>query len=525
MGFKGPIDYSLYLVTGRELIPPGADYYETLEKALEGGVTVVQVREKNTDTGEFLEVARKTKDICHKYNVPIFINDRVDIALAMGADGVHVGQSDMPARIVRQLLPPGTLIGVSANTPADAAAAVADGADYIGIGPIWSTQTKADIKNVLGPRGAGAVLDALQGSDVRAVAIAGINARNTLRTLHGVVSASGRALDGVAVVSAIMASRQPREAAREISTVVRAFLSSAPPIFSTPSAASLQAQGIIHASAALLAKIRETGPLIHQITNAVVVNQSANVTLALGASPIMATAAAEMEDLSKVSGALLVNFGTISDKTGMLEAGRWVNTRRNPIVFDPVAVGATKFRFQAAQELLNTWQASVIKGNPAEIGALARSDEVQSRGVDSVGNGFSDPVPVLKQLARAERCIIAMTGKTDWVTDGELTVSSSNGHELLAHITGSGCIVGTSVATFCAAANLLGKNDTERHLVRGDMLIGAIAGILAITVASELAAAREDVKGTGTFLSALIDELYNLTPEKYIDRARIEIHS
>ncbi|THH09804.1 hypothetical protein EW145_g1762 [Phellinidium pouzarii] len=430
MGFKGPVDYSLYLVTGRELLPSGA--------AIKGGVTIVQVREKTTDTGEFLKVARKTKEICHKYSIPVLINDRVDIALAMGADGVHVGQSDMPARVARQLLPPGSIVGVSTNTPVDVTAAIADGADYIGVGPIWNTQTKVNHKTLLGPRGAGVVLNALQGSSMRAVAI------------------GGRGLDGVAVVSAIMASRQPREAARELSNIVRAYTSSSLPVFSGPSTASLKALGIIQAAAGLLAKIREAGPLIHQITNTVVVNQSANVTLALGASPIMATAASEMEDLSKVSGALLINFGTIGDKSGILEAGRWVNARRNPVIFDPVAVGATKYRFETSQELMNAWQASVIKGNPAEIG--------------------------------------------------------------------SGCIVGTSVAVFCAAANLVGENDAEQYLVKGDMFVGAISGILAITVASELAATREDVKGSGTFLPALIDEIYNLTPEKIIDRAQIELH-
>ncbi|EJD03055.1 HK-domain-containing protein [Fomitiporia mediterranea MF3/22] len=530
MPFTGPVNYSLYLVTGRELLPPGADYYQILEEALKGGVTLVQVREKDASTREFLEIAQRTKEICHEYNVPVLINDRIDIALAMGADGVHIGQSDMPANIARWLLPANLILGISANTPGEAAAAVADGADYIGIGPIWSTTTKKDIKNVLGVRGVGAILDALDGSKVKAVGIAGINEKNVLRTLHGTVSKNGRALDGVAVVSALMASKKPHDSAKGLSDIVRAFLSSPTQIsrFEAPSKAEI----IVKAVADLLSNIRETGPVIHQITNNVVINQSANVTLALGASPIMATAPQEMEDLSKVSRALLVNFGTISSKEGMLEAGKWVNARKNPIVFDPVAVGATKYRFETAQELLNTWQASVIKGNPAEIGALAQSDEVKSRGVDSVGSGFENPVPMLCELARKERCVIAMTGKADWVSDGNITISSSNGHELLANITGSGCIVGTSVATFCAAANNSSKSDSNdadhnniHRLVRGDMLLGAVGGILAITVASELAAARNDVHGTGTFLPALIDELYHLTPEKLLERARVEVHS
>jgi len=534
-------------VTGRELVPPDLDYYITLEESLKGGVTIVQIREKNCETREFLEIATKSKEICRRYNVPILINDRIDIALAMGADGVHVGQSDMPLSVARKLLPSGTIIGVSCNSPEEANAAVSGGADYIGIGPVWTTQTKADIKTIVGVRGVGEILDRLQGSNVKSVGIgawpfhsiyvvrhcsyeissAGINARNVLRTLHGTTSPAGRTLDGVAVVSAIMASRIPKEAALDLSKVVTAFLSS-PSLLSAPSSVPIQKKALIESAARLLDNVRELGPLIHQITNNVVMTQSANVTLALGASPIMATAAREMEDLSKVSGALLVNFGTIADKAGMLEAGRWANITRKPVVFDPVAVGATEFRRTAADELMNTWQASVIKGNPAEIGALAKSAEVQSKGVDSVGKGFTDPATIVKQLARKERCIIAMTGETDWISDGNTTISSTNGDKLLAHITGSGCIVGTSVATFCAAANLTATRtsaELDRLLVRGDMLLGTIAGILAITVASELAACRDDVRGTGTFLPALIDELYNLTPEKIIDKARIEIHS
>ncbi|KAL5523852.1 hypothetical protein ACEPAG_8025 [Sanghuangporus baumii] len=530
MTFTGTVDYSLYLVTGRDLLPSGADYYETLEESLKGGVTLVQVREKEADTREFLEIAKRTKEICNKYNVPVLINDRIDIALAMEADGVHVGQSDMPASLVRKLMPQGLILGVSANTPAEAAKAVEDGADYIGIGPIWNTSTKKDIKNVLGVRGVGQILDALEGSDVKAVGIAGINERNVLRTLHGSVSIRNRSLNGVAVVSALMASKKPYEAAKALSAVVKGFLST-PPLLSRLDTSSLHTEGIVNAVAHLLSEVREGSPVIHQITNNVAINQSANITLALGASPIMATAPQEMEDLSKISGALLVNFGTITDKDGMLEAGKWVNARKNPIVFDPVAVGATKFRYETAQELLNTWQASVIKGNPAEIGTLANSDEVKSRGVDSAGSGFANPAPMLRELARKERCVIAMTGKTDWVSDGSVTISSSNGHEYLSQITGSGCIVGSSVATFCAAANLSAKSGTtddhlpHPRLVYGDMLIGVIGGMLAITIASELAAERQDVLGTGTFLPALVDELYHLTPEKILKRARIEIHT
>lgn len=118
-----------------------------------------------------------------------------------------------------------------------------------------------------------------------------------------------------------------------------------------------------------------------QITNIVVANQSANATLALGASLIMASAPEEMYDLSRVLGALLINFGTVTDKEGMLLAGQFANDAKKPVVFDPVGVGATEFRRKVAAELLNTWQASVIKGNAGELASLADSEEVGSESV------------------------------------------------------------------------------------------------------------------------------------------------
>jgi len=194
-----------------------------------------------------------------------------------------------------------------------------------------------------------------------------------------------------------------------------------------------------------------------------------------------------------------------------------------------VGVGATRYRRTSADVLLNTWQATVIKGNAGELAALAKSNEVQSRGVDSVGQGFSDPATFVRNLARKERCVVVLTGATDWVSDGNTVVRLSNGHPYLADITGSGCMVGTCVAIFCAATSM--EKSTTRTadapedglLVRGDMFAAAIGGVLALTVASEYAGKRKDVKGSGTFLPALIDELGKLTFEKIMEAAKVEV--
>ncbi|KAF8606267.1 Hydroxyethylthiazole kinase [Ceratobasidium sp. AG-I] len=526
------IDYSLYLVTGREFLPPGKDYYESLEESIQGGVTVVQVREKKADTGEFLEIARRTKEICDKHNVPLFINDRVDIALAVGATGVHIGQTDMPVAVARKLLSLAhseskPLIGVSVGNAEDARRAVSDGADYVGVGPIWATQTKHFTKPFIGVRGAGEILDVVGDAGIPAVAIGGIKIHNALHTLHGAVGPNtGTALSGLAIVTEIISAPDASVPARALVQIINSRNRHThwpalclPP--NTPPSAALLAEG----AGSLLTALRKHSPLVHQITNHVVVAQSANATLALGASPIMATAPEEMEDLGKVIGGLLVNFGTITSKAGMLIAGRAANANKKPVVFDPVGIGATHFRRTTANELLNTWQVSIIKGNAGEIGAILGSAEVSARGVDSVGPGFSDPATIVRTLAKRERCIVVMTGKTDYVSDGYNAVALSNGHPMLGDITGSGCMVGTAIASFAAAARLEAPEsaDDAGKLVRGDMFLAAVAGVLSVTIASEVAAARPDVKGTGTFLAALIDELYNLKAETISDRAMIEV--
>ncbi|CAK9782890.1 putative thiamine biosynthetic bifunctional enzyme [Cutaneotrichosporon oleaginosum] len=534
---KPTADYSVYLVTGREILPEGKDYYESLEESLQGGVTVVQVREKNIDTGEFIEIARKSKEVCDKYNVPLFINDRVDVFLAVRCAGVHVGQSDMPASEVRALIGDDALLGVSVSSKEEAIQAVKDGADYVGIGAVWPTASKDVTKRTkLAPSGTGALLDVLasqgdKGAAMQTVAIGGIHAHNTPFLLHGSVGASGKALDGVAIISAIVASRAPKEKAAELRGIVDAFKASrknAGPDTAVFPAPRHSAKELIQNAAELFAVVRDTTPLVHQITNAVVINDSANATLAIGASPIMATNPRDCADLSPVIGALLINFGTITDKDGMVVGGQHANMNGKPLVFDPVAVGATGFRRETSRELLAAWQPTVIKGNAAEIATLAERSDVITRGVDSVGAGFKNPGEVVRGLARRRRAVVVMTGVQDYISDGATVVKVSNGHELLGVITGSGCMTGTLVATFCAAARLAhikahGEGKGPFPFVRGDMFVGAIAGVLSINVAAERAAAREDVRGPGTFRAALMDELYAVRPEDVLKRANVEV--
>lgn len=144
------IDYSLYLVTDSNLVPSDATFLGQVEKALEGGVTVVQLREKDADTGDFIALARKVKQLTQRFGVPLIINDRLDVAQAVDAEGVHVGQDDMPLATARQILGHTKIIGVSVNTVEEARAAIEGGADYLGIGAVWDTSTKKLTKKTLG---------------------------------------------------------------------------------------------------------------------------------------------------------------------------------------------------------------------------------------------------------------------------------------------------------------------------------------------------------------------------------------
>ncbi|GAA5966136.1 hypothetical protein JCM8115_003035 [Rhodotorula mucilaginosa] len=516
------VDYSLYYVTGRALLPSSSDpdfYLEHLELALKGGVTVVQIREKDVDGGEFYEVARRSKLVCDRYNVPLFINDRLDIALLLDCH-LHVGQSDLPYPLARTLLGPDRLLGVSVNTPAEMQEILDQPkgtVDYVGIGPCFGTQTKKNLNPIVGPRGVRDVLQVLGESEIKAVVIGGI----TPETIPNVLAQTPaplpppsmsstpryRSLDGLAVVSVIAASETPDVAAQNLRR-----LFDKRPDFAEPTS-QLAADEVIEIAAELVRLLRseEKKPLVHHITNTVVQNDCANLTLALAASPIMSTSPIEAPTLSKFISCLLLNLGTITEP--VLEAqkiaGEAANEGRKPVVFDPVGVGATPYRKKSASDLLNACHVSIIKGNAGEIGALAGLSEVQSRGVDSVGKGFKDPATVVRTLAAREKVIVAMSGEVDYVSDGTSTFAIENGSDWQGKITGSGCMASSAVAVFAGLAHESGN------------LVATIAGLVAINVAAELAAARSSVQGPNTFRSALIDECYNLSAEDVLKCAKV----
>ncbi|MCD8011105.1 MAG: thiamine phosphate synthase [Lachnospiraceae bacterium] len=201
------VDYTLYLCTDRNLMTTDT-LEEAVEAAIRGGVTVVQLREKDCSSAEFLEQAFCIKEITDRAGIPLIINDRLDVALAVDAAGVHVGQSDFPATVARRLLGPDKLIGVSAATVEEARKAEADGADYLGVGAMFATSTKTNTRPVSMER----LAEIRQAVSIPIVAIGGIQASNAAQF-------RGTGINGLAVVSAILAQPDIEEAARRLKNI------------------------------------------------------------------------------------------------------------------------------------------------------------------------------------------------------------------------------------------------------------------------------------------------------------------
>lgn len=249
-----------------------------------------------------------------------------------------------------------------------------------------------------------------------------------------------------------------------------------------------------------LAKVREQNPLIHNITNWVVTNFTANGLLALGASPIMAYAREEAADVAVISKAVVLNMGTLDDRVveSILIAGKAANTADVPVVFDPVGAGATPYRTQTAALVTAEVKLAALRGNVAEIANVA-GESWSIKGVDA-GDGEGDIVQLAERTARKLNCIVAITGKEDVISNGDTTYIVSNGHPVLTKITGAGCLLSSVVGAFLAAG---GSSSVE----------AAAEAIAFYGVAAELAAAAPGSALPGSFQPAFIDQLAAVTPE------------
>ena len=256
-----------------------------------------------------------------------------------------------------------------------------------------------------------------------------------------------------------------------------------------------------------LKKIRAKKPLIHNITNYVVMNYTANALLACGASPVMAHAAEEVEEMVSLAGALVLNIGTLTPQwvDAMLRAGKKANALKIPIVLDPVGSGATQLRTDSAKRLTHELSIQVVRGNASEVLSLT-SKEAHTRGVDSI-HSVEEAEEAAVTLARSLKATLAITGKVDLITDGERIYKVHNGHEMMGMVTGTGCTATVMIAAFLA--------------VDPDPVAAATTGLAYFGLAGEKAAAQ--TKSPGTYQISLLDALFSIDEEELRKGAKIEV--
>jgi hydroxyethylthiazole kinase len=261
----------------------------------------------------------------------------------------------------------------------------------------------------------------------------------------------------------------------------------------------------------LLDELRNKKPLVHNITNYVTVNDCANILLAIGGSPIMADDIKEASDITKISSALVINIGTLNERTieSMIASGKKANELNIPVVFDPVGAGASEFRNTTTKRILEEVKISVLRGNMSEIKFISGLKS-STKGVDAsesdMESANEEGVNVAKNLANKLNCIVAITGATDIISDGKRVAILENGTKMLANVTGTGCMTTALVGAFCGAGS--------------DYFMGAISGIISMGIAGEIAYEKAAQIGTGSFHIAIIDAISNLNSEIITKRAK-----
>ena len=264
-------------------------------------------------------------------------------------------------------------------------------------------------------------------------------------------------------------------------------------------------QNTVEGPSGILERIRSGHPLVHNITNYVAMNFTANVLLALGASPVMAHAVEEVEEMLALANALILNIGTLSQPwiESMAKAARATRNRSIPLVLDPVGAGATRFRTEAALRLMNEAPVAVLRGNASEILAVAGYSGI-TRGVDSVYE-TEDAWPAARDLAKTYGTVVAVSGAEDFVTDGSRIARIANGHPLMRRVTGTGCAASAITGAFCAGGT--------------DPFAAATGALITFGIAGELAAASNP--GPGSFQVGLLDALGSIDGAIIRERSRV----
>ena len=259
----------------------------------------------------------------------------------------------------------------------------------------------------------------------------------------------------------------------------------------------------------LLIDINEKNPLVHHITNYVTTNDCANIVLAIGASPVMADAINEVEDIVSISNSLVINIGTLNDTKieSMIKAGIKANKLNIPVILDPVGISASKYRTETIKRLLREINFSVIRGNLSEIKALCGLDSM-SKGVDSREDSCREGERIALMAAKLHNTVIAITGAVDYISDGKKIITLHNGNKILTKVTGTGCMTTSLIGAFCGATQ--------------DYFLAATLGILTMSLSGEIAYdSLKEGDGIGSFKVKLMDAIYNFSIDDINKRGKI----
>jgi hydroxyethylthiazole kinase len=256
----------------------------------------------------------------------------------------------------------------------------------------------------------------------------------------------------------------------------------------------------------LLKKIRQEKPVIHHLTNWVTIYDCANVVKVLGASPVMAHAKEEVAEMAKIASSLVLNIGTLTVDfvEAMKIAARSANEKGIPVILDACGAGATRLRDDKCSELLNETRIDIIKGNASEIARIA-GENVRTKGVDA-NKVDKNLVQLAKKLSQERKCTVVITGKEDIITDGKKVYLVKNGHPMMTHIVGTGCMSTSVVGTFAA--------------VEKDLALASVAALACFGIVAECAA--KDSSGAGNFKERIFDRLYNLDKATIDKMQRVE---
>jgi hydroxyethylthiazole kinase len=252
--------------------------------------------------------------------------------------------------------------------------------------------------------------------------------------------------------------------------------------------------------------IRSQSPVVHNITNYVVMNNTANALLAIGASPVMAHAQEEVEEMVNIASALVINIGTLSEHwiSSMFKAARQARKKGIPIILDPVGAGATTYRTKTARDLIAGEQPAIIRGNASEIMALV-DNKSKTKGVDSAASSDT-AIDIAQKLNEIHKCVICVSGAVDYIIDKEKIIKIRNGHPLMSRVTGLGCTASALCGAFAA--------------VEKDPFAAAAKAMAAMGIAGEMAAAT--AAGPGSLQINFLDNLYRLSKDEISRRLKIE---